>query len=40
MAILNKAKPKKEVDWKEIAKDLRADVLGNPFSYRATTFFK
>ncbi len=40
MAVLKKAKPRKEIDWKEMAKDLRADLVPNPFSYRATTYFK
>lgn len=40
MAIWKKAEPKKTIDWKEIAKDLRADLNGISFRYRTTTFFK
>jgi hypothetical protein len=30
----------KEIDWKEIAKDLRADLLATPFAYRSTHYYK
>lgn len=31
---------KKVIDWEEIARDLRADICGTPFSYRKTQFYK
>jgi len=40
MAIWNETKPKKEIDWKDIAKDLRADLFSTPFVYRTRTFYK
>jgi len=35
----NKVQVKKAIDWKEISKDLRADLIGKPFAYRAITYF-
>ncbi len=40
MAIWKKAELKKTIDWEEMAKDMRADINGVSFKYRATTFFK
>ncbi len=40
MAIWNRTIPKKEIDWKEIAKDLRADLVAPRFAYRGTTYYK
>ncbi len=40
MAIWHEAKPKRTIDWREIAKDLREEVNDRPFRYRTRTFFK
>jgi len=40
MEIWNKRKPKKVIDWKEISKDLRADLFTQPFVYRTTQYYK
>jgi len=39
MQIWNK-KPKKVIDWNEIAKDLRADRFAQPFVYRTNQYYK
>jgi len=39
MEIWNK-KPKKAIDWKEISKDLRADLFTQPFVYRTNQYYK
>jgi len=40
MGVWNKKKDGKEIDWKEIAKDLRADFIPPSFVYRTRYYFK
>jgi len=40
MEVWKKLETEKAIDWKEIAKDLRADVCATPFSYRKTHYYK
>lgn len=40
MEILNKMKNQKQIDWKDIAKDLRADLAGYAFAYRKRTYYR